>query len=166
MMCLRLFIICLVASAASAAAQTPAGPGLTPGTPAPATPAPAAADAPAVAPRGFTYDSQGRRDPFVSVLRTGADPERPAVRPAGLAGLAVSEISLKGTVASTRGFVAILQGVDGKTYLARQGEKLLDGTVRDITQNTLTLLQPVNDPFTKDTQREVRKVLRQTDEAK
>ena len=78
----------------------------------------------------------------------------------------ISEVSLKGTVASHNGFVAVLQAADGKTYIVHEGEKLFDGTVRSITQNTLTLLQAVNDPGSKETQREVRKVLRQTDEAK
>ena len=48
----------------------------------------------------------------------------------------------------------------------RAGDKLLDGTIRTITQNAMVILQQVNDPLSLEKQREVRKVLRQTDEAK
>jgi hypothetical protein len=48
----------------------------------------------------------------------------------------------------------------------RPGDKLFDGTVRSISQNVLVILQQVNDPLSLEKQREVRKVLRQTDERK
>ena len=55
-----------------------------------AVPAPPAdgAGGPQLEPQGFTYDPAGRRDPFVSLLRRGADPQNPTSgsRPAGLAG--------------------------------------------------------------------------------
>lgn len=144
------------------------------------TPAPAAAGAaptataaaagggPALEPRGFTYDPAGRRDPFVSLLRRGSDTEHsaPAQRAPGLSGLGASEVTLKGTLASGGGYVAILQGVDAKTYIVRPGEQLMDGTVRSITPDTLVILQQVKDPLSLEKQREVRKTLRQTDEAK
>jgi Tfp pilus assembly protein PilP len=75
-------------------------------------------------------------------------------------------VTLKGTMASKGAYVAILQGSDARTYVVHQGEKLLDGTVRSITADSLVILQQVNDPLSKETQREVRKVLRQTEEAK
>jgi Tfp pilus assembly protein PilP len=87
-------------------------------------------------------------------------------RPSGLAGLETGEVTLKGTIQSQTGFVAILQGADNKTYIVRPGDKLLDGTVRSITQNAMVIVQQVNDPLSLEKQREVRKVLRQTDEAK
>lgn len=163
---LAVIILCVLIPAGGAAAQSPAGQAK-PGTAAPPAAAASPAQPPAVPPKGFTYDAGGRRDPFVSILRTGSDPEQPApvVRRPGLGGVMISELSLKGTVASNNSFVAILQGADGKTYIVHEGDKLLDGTVRSITQNTLTLLQSGNDPLSRET-REVRKVLRQTDEAK
>ena len=86
-----------------------------------------------------------------------------AARPAGLAGLAVGEVTLRGTVRSREGFVAILQGADQKAYIVRPGDKLFDGTVRAVTQNDVVILQQVNDPLSLEKQREVRKVLRQTE---
>jgi Tfp pilus assembly protein PilP len=122
----------------------------------------------AAEPQGFTYNAEGRRDPFVSLVRRGADPSRSGTgtRAAGLPGLAVSEVSLKGTVASRGGYVAIVQGVDSKTYIVREGDRLLDATVRSITQDAMVLMQQVNDPLSLEKSREVRKVLRQTEEAK
>ena len=72
-------------------------------------------------------------------------------------------MTLRGTVRSREGFVAILQGADQKTYIVRAGDKLLDGTVRTISQNDMVILQQVNDPLSLEKQREVRKVLRQAE---
>jgi Tfp pilus assembly protein PilP len=116
---------------------------------------------------GYTYNPEGRRDPFVSLMRRGGD-ERTgsSMRPAGLPGLATAEVSLKGTMQSRTGYVALVQGADNKTYIVREGDRLLDGTVRTISQNAMVILQQVNDPLSLDKQREVRKLLRQADEVK
>jgi type IV pilus assembly protein PilP len=149
-------------AAAQPQATPPAGTATTAPTP---SPAPATS---ALEPQGYTYNPEGRRDPFVSLVRRGREVpgSSPATRPAGLAGLSVSEVSLRGTVKGRDGFVAMLQGVDNKTYLARPGDKLLDGTVRTIAADSIVLLQRVSDPLSADTTREVRKMLRQTEEAK
>jgi len=116
-------------------------------------------------PPGFTYSPEGRRDPFVSLKGrgTGTPSGTVGTRPAGLAGLEVAEVTLRGTVRSREGFVAILQGADQKTYIVRAGDTLFDGTVRTISQNDMVILQQVNDPLSLDKQREVRKVLRQAE---
>jgi Tfp pilus assembly protein PilP len=141
-------------------AQKPAEPASAPETTAaPAEPA-------AEASQGFTYSAEGRRDPFVSLLRRGTGvQESAAARAAGLAGLSVSEVSLRGVMASRGGFVAIVQGSDNKPYIVRSGQKLADGSVRAIDQDSMVLLQQVDDPLSHESQREVRKVLRQ-EEAK
>jgi Tfp pilus assembly protein PilP len=133
-----------------------------------ATPADASAS-PALQAHGFTYNPEGRRDPFVNLLRRGTGVDLAASigpRPNGLKGLGTGEVTLKGTMASQGAYVAILQGSDARTYVVRAGEKLFDGTVRTITADSMVILQQVNDPLSKETQREVRKVLRQTGEAK
>ena len=141
--------------------------------PAPAQPPTAAPPPPpspnsALEPRGYDYEAEGRRDPFVSLVRRGAEVPGSATgtRPPGVAGLAVSEVSLRGTVKGRDGFVAMLQGADNKTYLVRPGDRLLDGTIRSITADAVVILQRVNDPLSLETEREVRKVLRETEEAK
>lgn len=154
--------------AAKAPASAPA-----PGNAPAAQPAAAPAAAPAVAvtplePQGYTYDPQGRRDPFVSLLRRGSEVPRIAGsnRPNGLAGLETSEVTLKGTIATQGTYVGILQGSDSKTYIVRAGDKLLDGTIRVINPESMVIAQQVTDPLSLEKQREVRKLLRQTEEAK
>ena len=120
-----------------------------------------------IEPQGFTYNPEGRRDPFVSLLRRGSDEHaNNGPRGSGLAGIASSEVSLKGTLISHGGYVGILQGLDNKSYIVRVGDKLLDGSIRSISADAMVILQQVNDPLTLDKQREVRKLLRQTEEAK
>ncbi len=149
--------------AAAPKPATPAAPAATPAPPAAAVPS-----GPQLEPQGYTYDPQGRRDPFVSLLRRGSDLQRPTLgaRPSGLAGLETSEVTLKGTIATQGTFVGILQGSDQKTYIVKAGDKLLDGTIRAINPDSLVITQQVTDPLSLEKQREVRKLLRQTEEAK
>jgi len=139
-------------------------------TPAAPVAAPAAAGAQtkndAVEPQGYTYNPEGRRDPFVSLLRRGAESAQARTRASGLAGLSTAEVSLRGVVLSQGSFVGILTGVDSKTYIVRAGDKLADGTIRTIAADAMVILQQVNDPLSLEKQREVRKMLRRTDEAK
>ncbi len=138
-------------------------------------PVPAAAqDAPAaVAPgtvaapesQGFTYTPDGRRDPFVSLVRRGVEPAAGPVRSPGLPGLAADDISLRGVMLSRNQFVGIVQGSDNKTYIVRAGQQLLDGTIRAIDKDSMVIVQRVNDPLAVEKQRELRKAIRQ-DEAK
>ena len=149
------------AAPATAPVATPQAPA---GAPA-AQPAAAEAKADAVEAQGFTYNPEGRRDPFVSLLRRGVDSSQ-TKRAAGLSGLGTAEVSLRGVVLSQGGFVGIVQGVDSKTYIVRTGDKLSDGAVRAITADSMVILQQVNDPLSLEKVHEVRKVLRHTEEGK
>jgi Tfp pilus assembly protein PilP len=143
-------------------AQQPAKP--TPGTPVPA-PAPASqtAQPPAEAPSAFTYNPEGRRDPFISLLGRGSDPKSKGARPAGVPGLLINEVSVKGIVRNTSGFVALIQGPDNKTYVIKAGDRLMDGTVKSIVQDAVVFSQNVNDPLSLVKQKEIRKALRSAD---
>jgi Tfp pilus assembly protein PilP len=151
-------------------APAPAAPAATPATPAtaPAQGAAAAGEkkADALEPQGFTYNPERRRDPFVSLLRRGAESATGGSRVAGLSGLGTAEVSLRGTVMSQGAFVGIIRGVDSKTYIVRAGDKLSDGSIRSITADAMVILQQVNDPLSLEKEREVRKLLRQTEEGK
>jgi len=144
-------------------------PAQAPATPAPATPAPAAPAATPAATDNYSYNTEGRRDPFVSLLRSGSD-ERGARSGAsgaeGIAGLMVDEISVRGVVAGRNGYVAMVKGPDNKTYIVRSNDKLLDGTVKAVTAQGLVILQEVNDPLSLVKQKEVRKMLRGLEEGK
>ena len=116
----------------------------------------------AVSGAGYSYDPAGRRDPFVSLTTRGGDlPVAAGARPSGLAGLLVSEITVKGVLKSPKGgFVALVQAPDNRTYIIRAGDKVFDGTVKAIAQDAVVFSQDVNDPLSLVKQREVRKAIR------
>jgi hypothetical protein len=133
------------------------------GAPAPAgTPAPTGATGAQGASAGYSYDPNGRRDPFVSLTARGGDlPSAGGTKPAGLPGLLVNEITVKGVLKSPKGgFIALVQAPDNKTYIIRPGDKVMDGTVKAITQDAVVFSQDVNDPLSLVKQREVRKAIR------
>lgn len=133
--------------------------------PATEKPQDAAADDPAPPPaQGYSYDPAGRRDPFVSLLRRGADPRSTDTRPSGVPGLLIGEVTVKGIVRDRSGFIAMIQGPDNKqTYIVRTGEKLMDGTVKAITADAVVFSQDVNDPLSMVKQKEIRKTIRPAD---
>ena len=145
--------------------------------PAPAAPTPAApaGDAAQPAPQplppvdSFTYNPEGRRDPFVSLLAAKTGERRSGhtgPEGLGLAGLGTDEISVRGVLQSAGGYVAMVQGPDNKTYLVRQNDKLFDGVIKAITAQGLVILQDVNDPLSLVKQEEVRKMLHGNEEGK
>jgi Tfp pilus assembly protein PilP len=140
------------ASAAAPAAQNP---------PAAQTPAgsqtPAAELEPAAT---YSYDPEGRRDPFVSLVGRGADPKRTGERAPGLPGLLVNEVTVKGTMRGRSGYIAMIQASDNKTYIVRAGDRLMDGTVKTVTEDGVVFSQDVNDPLSLVKQREVAKRVR------
>ena len=58
----------------------------------------------------------------------------------------------------------MIQGPDTKTFIVRSGEKLMDGTVKAITADSVVFSQDVNDPLSLVKQKEVRKSLRSGEE--
>jgi type IV pilus assembly protein PilP len=140
----------------------------TPGSPRSAPAAPAAPSAPAASSPAdsYRYNPEGRRDPFVSLIARGSDAKPSARHADGLAGVAVAEISVRGVLESHGGYVAIVQGPDNKTYIARARDRLQDGAIRAITADGLVILQDVTDPLSLVKQKEVRKGLRASDEGK
>jgi Tfp pilus assembly protein PilP len=135
--------------------------------PAPPAPAPAPADpaAPAPAPEAYTYDPGARRDPFVSLLSRGLEPDS-GKKLTGLAGLATGEVMLRGIMQSRNSYVALLSGPDGKTYSARVNDRLFDGVIRTVSPEGIVIMQDVNDPLSLVKQREVRKGLRTAEDGK
>jgi len=111
---------------------------------------------------GYSYDPSGRRDPFVSLASRGGEvAPPPGARPAGVSGLLVNEMTVKGVWKSSRGgFIALVQSPDNRTYIVKAGDKVFDGTVKQITQDAVVFSQDVNDPLSVVKQREVRKQIR------
>jgi hypothetical protein len=95
---------------------------------------------------GYTYDARGRRDPFIS-LALGLNILPPEVRPPGLGGMLIQEVSLRGIVKTSEGYIAMIQGTDNKSYFAREGERMYDGTIESIDSEKVVFRQEINDPL-------------------
>ena len=170
----------LVASLALAAALHAQAPAERPAAAAPvatpaATPPPAAA--PAAPPRtaeapalpsqeNYTYQPDGRRDPFLNLIGTGSETRPTGKRGEGAAGITVGELSVRGVLQSRGALVAMVAGPDNKTYIVHPGDKLADGSIKTITPRGLVVIQEVNDPLSLVKQREVSKLLRAVEGAK
>lgn len=140
-------------ASAQPAAEKPQPASAQPGQPAATPPAAPSAGA-------FTYNPEGRRDPFISLIGRGNDPTSSGSRPAGVPGLYINEVSIKGIVRDRAGFVALIQGPDNKTYVVKAGDRLMDGTVKSIVQDAVVFSQDVSDPLSLVKQKEIRKSLR------
>ncbi len=112
------------------------------------------------------YDDGGRRDPFVSLIAPKAAPQGASLsavraRPAaGLAGLAVSDAVVKGLIRSGTTLIALLQGPDGRTYMAKRQDRLQDGVVTRIESDGVVFTERVADAAGVVHARDIRKPLR------
>ena len=161
-------VLCGHADVATAADKTtPPAAQAAPGAPAATAALPAATAMPPFAGNPYSYSAEGRRDPFQNLVGTGGDSKAPA-KPtaAGIAGIRVEELSVRGIMQSRDRLIAMVQGADSRTYLIHQGDKLADGAVKSITPQGLVLAQDVSDPRAKDKTREVRKALRVSEDEK
>ncbi len=92
----------------------------------------------------------------MSLVGTGTETHT-GKRAAGLAGIAAADLSVRGVLESHGAYVAMVEGPEGKTYLAHAGDRLADGRIKSITLTELVIEQDVNDPLSPIKQREIRK---------
>jgi hypothetical protein len=124
---------------------------------------------------GYSYQSLGRRDPFVSLQRPVAADRGPKTRKPGMEGFLIQEVALKGIVrtagggtgiAAQPGFIAVFLGADGKSYFVNTGQRLYDGVITAVDATSVTFRQDVTDPLSPVKSREVRKSLYASEEAR
>ena len=174
--CLLPTILVITTAVAAAAQAPPVKPGQAspagaaqrrPPVAAPATPITTTPATPAPPPPvdTFTYQPEGRRDPFVSLIGAG-DTRVTSRRGEGPSGLSVAELSVRGVLETRGRMVAMVEGPDKMTYIVHPGDKLLDGTIKSITPQGLIVSQEVNDPLSIVKQRDVTKLLRSLEGAK
>jgi hypothetical protein len=177
-------VVLVSAFAAAAHAQQPAAPAA---TPPPTEAAPGTTEAaPGTDPNrppldveletgGYSYNSGGRRDPFVSLQRPVAADRGPKTRKPGMEGFLIQEIALKGIVRTTgtgigiagrAGHIAMFLGADGKSYFVTTGQRLYDGVITGVDATSVTFRQEVTDPLSPVKTREVRKSLYASEEAR
>jgi Tfp pilus assembly protein PilP len=156
------------ALALPASAQSPAAPAPT------ATPAALPADLGrslveaelAPAPGGYAYSSQGRRDPFVSLLKPVDSSAGGRTRPPGINGFLIQELALKGIVRGPKGYTAMLLATDNNSYFVTTGQRLFDGVVTAIDASSVTFRQEVTDPLSTVKSRDVKKTLYPSEEGR
>jgi Tfp pilus assembly protein PilP len=117
------------------------------------------------APGSYAYTAQGRRDPFVSLLKPVTE-SGPGKRRAGMEGLLIQEVALKGIVKDAKGFTAMLTGPNGTSYFCRVGQRLYDGVITAIDASTVTFRQEVTDPLSSVRSRDVKKTLYPSEEGR
>jgi type IV pilus assembly protein PilP len=117
-------------------------------------------------PGGYSYNPQGRRDPFVSLLKPVSADQGARTRRPGMEGFLIQEVALKGIVRTPKGFTAMLLGTDGKSYFVNVGQRLFDGVITSIDATTVTFRQEVSDPLSTVKSRDVRKTLYPSEEAR
>ncbi len=126
-------------------------------------------------PGGFTYNPQGRRDPFVSLQRPVAADRGPKTRKPGMEGFLIQEVALKGIVktsgggagvASRPGYIAIFLGTDGKSYFVTVGQRLFDGIITAVDASSVSFRQEVTDPLSPVKTRDLKKSLYGSEEAR
>ncbi len=99
------------------------------------------------------YDSQGKRDPFISLQKpktNGDEAEFSSTpplnrRPPGLAGLLIDEVTVVGVVTAGKSPMVLLQGVDNFTYFASPRDQLFDGYVESINGEEVVFMRIVRD---------------------
>jgi hypothetical protein len=69
-------------------------------------------------------------------------------------------------VAQGAGYIAILQGTDGKSYFVNVGQRLFDGVIVSIDATSVSFRQEVTDPLSPVRTRDVRKTLYPSEEAR
>jgi len=124
---------------------------------------------------GYSYNAQGRRDPFVSLQRPVAADRGPKTRKPGMEGFLIQEVALKGIVrttgggtgvASKPGYIAIFLGTDGKSYFVTTGQRLFDGVITAVDATSVSFRQEVTDPLSPVKTRDIKKSLYATEEAR
>jgi Tfp pilus assembly protein PilP len=112
------------------------------------------------------YDDGGRRDPFVSLMTPKkAAPAAPSSRPrAGLAGLTLADVAVKGIVHSGPAVVAVLEGPEGRSFIARSKDRLQDAVVKSIDADGVVFVEQAVDAAGAVHSRDVRKTLRSSAE--
>lgn len=94
------------------------------------------------------YRSGNRRDPFINPLLVKKR-DKPledeeisrGLPPPGIAGTYIAQATLQGIAARDTGKVAVFRGADSRAYFLRKGDKLFDGYLKDIHDDSVTLVR-------------------------
>jgi Tfp pilus assembly protein PilP len=94
------------------------------------------------------YRSENRRDPFINPLLVKKK-DKPledeelsrGLPPPGIAGTYIAQATLQGIATRDTGKIAVFRGADSRAYFLRKGDKLFDGYLKDIHDDSVTLVR-------------------------
>lgn len=95
----------------------------------------------------YTYESKGRRDPFMSLITAAKDKIQRTKKANPVENFDVDEIKLIAILWDNREHYAMITLPDGKSYTIRKGITLglYGGKVEDITRNSMLIREQVKD---------------------
>lgn len=109
-------------------------------------------DSPAAA-GGNTVQMRGKRDPFVSVIRTQSIGGGGCAT--GKKCLVIGDIALKGIVRAVTGMIAVVENGQRKTYFLHQNDPVFNGQVVKIEPDAIVFRETVVDRAGRQSTREV-----------
>lgn len=130
---------------------------------APATAGHAARQEAAKTPAAMARSKSGKRDPFVSPIRTGGEAGAEPCVGGGKRCLQIDQVILRGVVKSPEGYIALVAvptpGTSERAYFLRPNDTVFNGYVLRITGNSIVFKQNVIDKLGRTGEREVVKSL-------
>ena len=97
---------------------------------------------------GVPYQSGSRRDPFLNplLLKKKSNQQEDeeisrGVPPPGIAGTYIAQATLQGIASRENVRVAVVRGSDSRAYFLKVGDKLFDGYLKDIQNDSITLVR-------------------------
>lgn len=94
------------------------------------------------------YNSGKRPDPFLNPLLVKKSDKRPddeeisrGAPPAGIGGTYIAQATLKGIAIRDSERIAVLLGSDSRAYFLRRGDRLFDGYIKEIQDDSVTLVR-------------------------
>ncbi|HET7872746.1 MAG TPA: hypothetical protein VFL42_09565, partial [Terriglobales bacterium] len=102
----------------------------------------------------------GRRDPFVSPIRSATGVTPTSACTSGKRCLNIPEMVLQGTVRDVSGkMMAVVTTSNRRTYTLRENDQVFNGSVEKITSDSIIFREYVRDPLGRESAREVVKKL-------
>jgi len=141
-------------------AATPFGPktAAKPATKAPAAQSEATEVAAAPAPEmKKTISERGKRDPFLSIIRTDKVAGEPCL--SGKKCLVIGDVILRGVVKSSNAVIAVVENAQHKTYFLHEDDPVFNGQVVKITPDSVVFREHVTDRAGHPSTREITKRL-------
>lgn len=89
-----------------------------------------------------SYDSLGRRDPFVTLIAPRKSATDSVVRAShGLQSFALADVTVTGISRKGDERMVILRGADGQSYVAKVNDKISDAIIKRIDANGVVFLE-------------------------